>query len=65
MTSPDDDLIDRRVRAAVERARAGDAHSRAERARGWFDAPVVLAVGVGVAAGLDAVVETAALHSCS
>ena len=64
MTSTDD-LIDRKVRAAIERAQAGDAHGRAERARGWFDTLVVLAVGVGVAAGLDLVVEAAALRACS
>ena len=65
MTSTDDDLIDRKVRAAIERARARDAHGRAERARGWLDALVVLAVAVGVAAGLDLVVEAAALRACS
>ena len=64
MTSTDDG-IDREVRAAIERARARDAHGRAERARGWLDAVAVLAVGVGVAAGLDLVVEAAALRACS
>ena len=65
MTSQEDDLIDHKVRTAVGRARARDAHGRAERARGWFDALVALAVGVGVAAGLDLVVEAAALRACS
>ena len=65
MTSPDDDLIDRKVRATVEQVQARDAHGRAERAPGWFDALVVLAVGVGVMAGLDLVVEAAALRACS
>ena len=64
MTSTDD-LIDRKVRAAVERARARDAHGRAERARGWLDAVAVLAVGAGAVAGLATVVEAAARRACS
>ena len=64
MTALDHD-IDRRVRAAIERAQARDAHGRVERARGWLDALVVLAVAVGVLAGLDLVVEAAALRACS
>ena len=64
MASPDDD-IDRKVRAAIARAQTRDAHGRAERARGWLDALGVLAVAVGVLAGLDLVVEAATLRACS
>ena len=65
MTPPDDDLVDRRVRAATTRMQAKKAHRRAERMRGWLDALVLLAAGGGAAAGLDLLAEATALHARS